>query len=108
MFGTPTACVILFIAHKIDKEAQIVLRDQSWVTLATFIGTRIWCIVSALSYSQPFSGKDPFGTRACRQYRGYRRPENTVLIRSRRTIYVFDIGSSRAMHLALQPERQQI
>ncbi|KAL0631582.1 hypothetical protein Q9L58_009553 [Maublancomyces gigas] len=35
-FATSTPCVILFVAHKRDKAAHIVLGDQSWVTLATF------------------------------------------------------------------------
>lgn len=37
-FGTATPCVILFVAHKKDRAAHIILRDQSWITLATFIG----------------------------------------------------------------------
>lgn len=31
-------CIVLFLMHKSIKEAKIVLRDQSWFTLATFLG----------------------------------------------------------------------
>lgn len=37
-FGTSTPCIVLFVAHKKYPAARIILRDQSWITLATFIG----------------------------------------------------------------------
>ncbi|KAL0634113.1 hypothetical protein Q9L58_006992 [Maublancomyces gigas] len=35
-FGTSTPCVILWVAHKRARVVEIILRDQSWITLATF------------------------------------------------------------------------
>lgn len=37
-FGNSTPCVILFVAQKNERRAQIQLRDQRWITLATLIG----------------------------------------------------------------------